>query len=175
MTKAKRKRYPKRYRVAVHEAGHAVMHWHLRIGWKHVTIKPNADDGSGGHLLPRPYPRSFVQAVNADDRDRHLQRAQREILATLAGLAAERVVFGRCKHAGGSADYHQTLEMCQYFCNSTREQTAMCNWLFERATGLLATRALKPALIAVADALIERETLTRRQTLDVMHRAWGAA
>ena len=45
--------------TAHHEAGHAVAAQYFGLGFEYVTIKPDASEGSLGHMMNNPLPEDF--------------------------------------------------------------------------------------------------------------------
>lgn len=80
--------------TAFHEAGHAVAHAVLDLPFDYVTIVP--EDGAAGHVA-YTRPNEIVETWNDGDRDsaeiRHY--IERELIATLAGLVAQKRRFPR--------------------------------------------------------------------------------
>ena len=63
--------------VAHHEAGHTVAAWLLRIGFHYVTITPNPEGDSLGHVLRSPLPRWFNPEISSDDPENASGEAHR--------------------------------------------------------------------------------------------------
>jgi ATP-dependent Zn protease len=91
--------------TAYHEAGHAVARLELKLRFRHVTIRES--DDAAGHILFKNMPRSVYEAVEfSTPTDAQLGRIEREMIATLAGEAAERKLRGRRNRVGaGLARY----------------------------------------------------------------------
>lgn len=81
------------YRIAIHEAGHAVARIRLGIGTlKRITITIDRDRGGGVTWIPD------------DDDEATEERLTAELVATLAGRAAEKVIVGSVSaYSGGPA------------------------------------------------------------------------
>ena len=143
------------HRIAIHEAGHAVMAYLCgrRIGA--ASALPRR--GSLGHLEYgglTSYPVGWLE----DARTR--RKLEDEIMIALAGLAAEYVQPGVIDHAGAAADLARALEIALPAAGNPEEATAFINWLFVRARSKLADRRSRQAITDLATALERRGSLT---------------
>ena len=173
--------------VAYHEAGHAILGILCcpEDGLHKVTIQPRGQAMGVAHFAP--------------DGDRHLysrRYLEGTILKALGGRAAERVIFGEdAITSGASSDLMHATHVAQNMVyrlgmGSTtglmvfsgapgavsgeihaamdREIIAMMDRLYARACELLA--AHRPALEALAAALLERETLDGADAMQLLAR-----
>jgi hypothetical protein len=93
--------------IAYHEAGHAVAARLLLCRYKYVTIK--AGEGSLGHVLMHRIRITDEQAYDLSPTVR--DRFERDILVSLAGPEAERLVSKRYNHAGAFNDYRAVVRL----------------------------------------------------------------
>ncbi len=84
--------------TAYHEAGHAVAAYLLKRSFNYVTIVPDEEKGSLGHVRFRGFGENFDPAFDYSPQMR--LRLEREIICSLAGDAAESIHLGR--RIGGS-------------------------------------------------------------------------
>jgi hypothetical protein len=163
---AKKGRSEKRLEAtAYHEAGHAIAAWWLQLPFKRVTITPNADAGSLGHLLHDRAPKWFNPEIKAGDRQR--LRAERHIITGFAGQIAEGKYRGRRPRYGMDSDNSQAVNMATYFCISTDTTEALLHFCFLSSRDLIAKWWW--AVEAVALALLDRTTLSCEEVKEVIH------
>lgn len=123
-----------------HEAGHAVVAWwfgQLKKG-DHVTINPNPEAGSLGHLHNPP---RFISEVERSGglSDKTSLQAEKFVVGCLAGNAAE------CRHrkmkrrylAGGRSDREQAVAVLSHLA-SGEELTVYFHLVHLRAESLVA-------------------------------------
>ncbi len=143
--------------TAYHEAGHAVIAWHLRLGIGRVSIVPDPDRGSLGHIETK-VPRWIDPDVDLSPAAQDW--LQRRIQMSLAGRASEKLFTGRWNHVGARGDYRSATDLALYVCGSSEEISAFIKWLDLRTR---ATVKFHGAQIAkVAAALLEHHTLRPR-------------
>jgi ATP-dependent Zn protease len=142
--------------TAYHEAGHAVIAVAEHILVKHVTIRPGGD--AWGHISRR----NLIE----NDEDRLQRYLPREIRVMLAGLAAEWRFTGRNNFRGASADFNAAVDLA---IRVYRPKTA--GHYLKFMTSLMKDVVSVPAnwcrITAVAEALLERETLTGREVREL--------
>lgn len=167
-------------RIALHEAGHAVVMHLLGVEIAHVEIDPNPpavvrpddDDRELGLVLPRP--------------GQHL-RPRQQVMVLLGGHAATMISSGHADHApmwervmaDGAADDLVLAMQCirtalpsrlrgEYEDDNVRLGLLYC-WA---ATVRLVERCW-PAVAAVAEALAERHRLTGGEVSDLIENSLG--
>jgi hypothetical protein len=143
--------------IAYHEAGHAVAHILLSVPFKVVTIKPDAARGSAGHVAPLAAADDMLATVS-DTRQR--RRVERHLITFCAGGAAEVLLWGDCEGIAG--DDVTCSILADLICHSDEEKNALFVLSEIRARTII--KAAWAGVVAVADALLEHETLTARKT-----------
>jgi hypothetical protein len=88
---------------------------------------------------------------------------ERRIMVLLAGSEAEYIRIGKRNHIGADSDYRATLNLAPAVCDSDKEGEAYIAWLAVRVADLLKQKHVWAAVIAVAEALLERGELSGRQ------------
>lgn len=165
--------------LAVHEAGHAVTAALLADFdvVKKVTIIPRGRSGGATHFVPR------------DDVLHTREYMEQKMVVALGGRVAEELVYGRDKvTTGASGDLEVVARIARHMVASLgfNSHLGAANWTASRASeGAvdLEVRALvlamharaqrllagkKDAILRVADALLERETLDRAALVELM-------
>ena len=174
-----------RWQVAVHEAGHAVAQHFLMPDTRiaHITIVRRGD--ALGFVLPMDEVEMYSQP---------LERIVKDIMVCLAGQAAMRVVFKEPFTGASGGDYPMVRARLWHLYNegyfgpplvdwrtgrdstggvsgesSSAEQRAVRNaWEnLERATQEL-LRVQQDKLIALAEALLDHNSLTTRQVVEIL-------
>jgi hypothetical protein len=142
--------------TAYHEAGHAAMNWQLGMPIKNVTIVP--DKESAGCCVSA---KNFLRFKNGelDTSPRAQVNTQKKIMALLAGPIAQRTYRKssfRNYHAG--SDWRTAVDLAITVNGSGEIATAWLKWLELRTRG--SVKFLWPRIAAVADALMEKQTLS---------------
>lgn len=148
--------------TAHHEAGHAVAAWRFGMRFKHVTLK--AGDGTLGQMLRGRSPKWFKPDMDSSDRTR--LRAEHDIIVSFAGQVAECKFLGRRPRFGMEGDNQSALNMATYFCSSMSSAEAYLNYCFLTSRDLVNSHWRE--IEAVAEALLDRESLSHEETLEVI-------
>jgi hypothetical protein len=154
-----------RLATAYHEAGHAVIAWKSGIKVKSVTIVPG--DGFDGQVDQA----SPLRGINLefDGSDRARIRAEAAIVISLAEPLAQRRFSPRSWHSyHGATDHAVVTELAMRVSGSQEQMQAFVYWLRLVARDMVAL--LWPIIEKVAAALIERNTLSAEEFLDVITR-----
>ena len=122
---------------------------------KRVTIKPTA--GTLGHCRHFSTP-AFRPDV--DSTPRTLVRIQEEIVALLAGAAAEKRFAGRAHHRAAASDYDAAADLALRLVASSRSANALLKWLGIVSEDLVEFRWRE--IVAVAHELLERGMLNSK-------------
>ncbi len=157
-------------RTAYHEAGHAVVAFHLRV--KVVSVSIIREDGSLGRVHHK-YPSAFTPDLRDDSRAK--RRVETEIIWTLAGLAAEERLTGRCNWQGANSDLHEAVDVASYVTGSDRELTAYIEYLREHARNLVAVGHTWAGIKAVANELLQCQEMSAAKARQIMHTGIEAA
>ena len=153
-------RRPRRRSTAFHEAGHAVMSWLLGVRFRAVTTKPD------GESLGNVTMRTRMRTEPSD------QSLERQAQIELAGAIAQKLCTGRMTTRWGSShDDQNAVTLAMKRCGSGESATAWLRWLSIRVRDCLSTPRNLSAVKAVAEALLERETLNEDETLKIMNSA----
>jgi hypothetical protein len=153
--------------TAYHEAGHAVAAFflNLTIGRRGVTIVPNQEEHTFGtaHVLPqlRDNPEYATQA-------RTHVRIEKIAVMYLAGDAAERK-FSRRRRFGAEQDRRHAVDLLDYLSGSPEILQARLKLADLEATHLVTLRWNQ--IVAVANALVEHNTLTAQEVGEAISRA----
>ena len=156
--------------TAYHEAGHAVMNWKLGIHNKTVTIIP--DSKFIGLCVSA---RSLVRFKNGElnTSDRVMPNIEKKVMVLLAGPIAQRIhrkSSFRKDHAG--SDW-ETAEKVALSVNGVGDiATAWLKWLELRTRASVERRW--PCITAVADALMEKQTLSGEEVNAICLKARAA-
>ncbi len=169
-------RHSKLKRTAYHEAGHAVMSYELRRRISHVSIIPDAEAGSLGHIQ-HGKPADMSEAVCAsrlDDSDSRRIRLKLEgaAMISFAGSAAvDLLTGGKCHATGSGPDYHDAVDALFCLTGPGDELHAYANWLYERTKGILAQGYLWQAVEALASELLTRKYIGGKQARQIIKEA----
>lgn len=142
------------YRIAIHEAGHAVMAYLCGRRLGEMSSVPH------GEVLGQLEYRGFTSfAVDALDDARARRKLETEIMIAMAGLAAEYVHTGPVNRPGAVADLQRALNIALTAIADPEEATAFINWLFARARNRLRAPACARAIKTLAAELSRRGSL----------------
>lgn len=143
-------------KTAYHEAGHAVAHHYLFLSFKYVSIIPDEQEGTLGHVQSK-YPESFRPDFEISNRNR--LRLEREIMACLAGHAAEIIYSGHENWVGASQDNHLAIHLALYVTKSNEEIEAFIKWMQIRTMELLKNPIKWLVVESVAEELLKNKRL----------------
>ena len=150
--------------TAYHEAGHAVAAFllGLRIGRNGVTVVPDKIEQTLGtaHVLARLQERPDVSVSPRT----HVQIENHAVMC-MAGDVAEKKFRPR-RHYGGQTDLLHATDLLSYISESNEITTARLNVATLRARSLVELR--RREITAVANALVERKTLTAEQVREAI-------
>jgi hypothetical protein len=156
--------------IAHHEAGHTVAAWRYHIPFKHVTILPEpgraGQAGSLGHLLHGRAPKWFRPDIESSDRI--VLHLERHIITAFAGQIAQAKFQHRRPHSGMDGDNHTAVDLAFHLGSSVETTEAYLRYCFLRAWDLVHSPPNWRAIKAVAATLLERQTLTSDEVLDVI-------
>ena len=148
--------------TAIHEAGHAVAAYYLRVRIKYVTIVPNGD----AHV-------EFGRHGVFDHSLRGTDRAERHIMVRFAGQIAER---RRAPHSkwrrGGWIDRAAALELFSRIDHPDLKVRDLHLKLLWRKTECLVELRWQDIQV-VADALLKHKRLDATQVAAVIDKAQG--
>jgi ATP-dependent Zn protease len=154
-------RYKSTERVAFHEAGHAVVAFHLKRKFRRVTIAPAGR--SLGHTRFFPLD-NFHPDYQNSARTRRLMDS--EIMIDLAGLEAEYLKMGRRSLKGGQSDIDQAADLAWHAQGGGRAVSRYFRQLQVASRNLL--REHWSEVESLATALLEQITLTEDEARKVI-------
>lgn len=143
--------------VAIHEAGHAVAHVTLRRRIDRVTIVPD-ETALGlvtGKIITEPIAEAILFGVPTP---RQIRAIEDSIVCGQAGPIAEAKFRGRRNLLGAKDDHEKVVEMAIRMCGSAKEASSYAQELEQEAIALVVQNY--PEILVVAQALIERKTLS---------------
>jgi hypothetical protein len=147
-----------------HEAGHVFAAFRLRVPFKSVSIEP--DDDSLGRLVNERLRIREIEWYSMPPRTR--DRLERLAMVSLAGEYGERLVSKRVSPHSGSIDRRNVARVIVHLCGSTEEATPYVRWLDARTKAMINAAHNRPAIDAVAAALLERRTLSAREAAETI-------
>jgi hypothetical protein len=159
--------------IAIHEAGHAVAHYFLHEPIEHVTIV-EAGDTAGYVRTQRP-----LKAFQGDETSaRYLKwvaRAERNITIDLCGmLAQQREDRKAYRSVHGSSDRDHAVSVAEHVIGCGGP--VLDKYLSYRSEVAKAFVELRwPQILAVADALLARRTLSWEELQNVIRESLGIA
>ncbi len=152
--------------TAYHEAGHAVAHITLGLGFLRASIA--GDESSEGRVLGCITQAEFT-LWKTEDPDLLEWPFRRQIVAFYAGPIAQAEYSRRSLNAilrptgDGGSDRAKAVLLSSRLRMSEREERAYHAWLIERARSLLSTKFARAGLPAIARALIQEGTLPHEE------------
>ena len=166
---ARTRRTGARERTAYHEAGHAVAAVFYESGLREVSIVPDPEHGSEGHVRWLPAWRKRVDEQEIRITHRRRDEVERTMVVIFAGGMAEKQFAGRHNYvaqglveddrgfnqavAGG--DWAQANALASYLdFGSDRELSACLAWLRVRAEEFVMRDHVWAQIQAVAEALL---------------------
>jgi len=157
-------------RVAFHEAGHAVMAFQLKCRFHHVTINPDENEGSLGHVLNGKHARVEYNRVEPSSYNR--LQVEKYILVSFAGNAAERLLTGRKILVGSGSDFDQASNYMSLLIQEEDESRAYLKWLRERAVNILSSSWNWFAVETLANELLKRKYIGDKEVHQIIRKAW---
>lgn len=164
--------------VAYHEAGHAVAAWLLHIPIRKVTIVPEGD--ALGYVLRRgvAFPKRVREALECggwSDRDEAWAQfiAERHAMYCIAGMEAQKRFNPRSVRIHHWESDHDAAMDGLYRLCPTEALRLYWKIMRIRTKCLLDRRDARDAVKAVAEALMERKTLSGEEAFDIMVDATG--
>jgi ATP-dependent Zn protease len=170
--------------TAYHEAGHAVACWVSGIGFRHVSIRPDDDEGSLGHVLHKRLPKAVADDVGTGYLSpRTSQYVESRAVVALAGQAAAERLHGRRGNFGSAAfahhskygrvivdgDQHQAVDLLSLLSGDAEEISLLWKLAAYRARRLVEHNW--PMIEKLAAALIERRELTGSEVQELLYSA----
>ena len=163
--------------TAYHEVGHAVASYVLHVPFRRVSIIPDEERGSLGHMRQS----EWNEATRPDIACKSYHQTRRmecSIQILYAGpFAGEMFTGGAFNEVGAGSDIDQIANMLGYMTADPEEAAAIDTLMNIRARQLLRRPENWAAVKALAEALLERKELSARSAREVIRRAiieWAA-
>ncbi len=159
----------RREATAYHEAGHAIMAIWCSLPFHYVTIVPDADKWSLGHVLYRSR-RKRDQFYHDSLNPRLSSWVEKQVLCLYAGGLAERESTGRWNRVGARSFRDKAYEVGSLLYEGPTLDKYLA-FMLSRAEDLICGPLLWPHVELIAADLLKHETLTYEQVFDIKHRA----
>ena len=144
-----------RERVAYHEAGHAVVCIHERVGLQSVTIAPRA--GQAGCRIRRGRPRSSEREPHGGSAVQ--RRMESYVKIALAGRLAEWIHSKEWNDARAESDLRNAVDLVAWFVAEDAERDRLLGRLQRETEALLRKERVWRGVEALARALLRENTL----------------
>jgi len=145
--------------TAHHEAGHAVAHLSLGLGFKYVTIEP--DEDSEGHckgVVSRGGIRLEMDLYDGNGRGRDW--IEKRVKIYLAGNVAERCFTGRKVTVGSNHDFRAACNLLTNLCGDDDEMSAYFDLMHVRTRNFLTMPLEWLTVERLAAALLDKQTVS---------------
>ena len=155
-------------KTAYHEAGHIVVAFEMGISVRYVTIRPHGKGILGNTVLRR---NKFTPGVNG------------YVILKLAGAVAAQLfrpdtypanydqALGVMRDAGFCDDFQQADDAANALFNTYEEKQIYLQKMIDRTEKLVNSDWCQEAIQAIAEALLEKSTLTGREAKEIYFRA----
>lgn len=163
-------------KTAYHEAGHAVMCYLLGRGFTKVTIKPDPESDYLGCVFKRPIElRKRVrdpwtgEIEYLDEPDE--SKAERELQIGMGGIIAEKLASGRANWVGAQFDFSHIGgidDLILRVHSDLEVRSAYFRYLWHKTRAQLEADRIWRAVEALVKALLERQTLSGKQTREII-------
>lgn len=156
--------------TAFHEAGHAVACLELGRGFRYVTIVPDPDDNSLGHVKFTRWRLQFDE--NSPLTPRLQQTLERDIVIAMAGPYAEERFAGVYNEAGAGSDHQSAVEASLFINDGDTDGAGLhWAWLSYKAKRLFDHPCRWITVQALAAELMKDNTLNSRRVKQIVGRA----
>jgi len=140
--------------IAIHEAGHAVLHHFLGSGIDFVEVyDTEKKNGACGQTSPKS---KRLSGFCLDQLKTVWPRMQ-DVMTRLAGIAAYQVLRGKQPSMKCGTDRRDAEDSTEEFCYSHDEAILCREWLQKRTEGFIQQPYVQKAIEALANALLARE------------------
>ncbi len=175
--------------IAFHEAGHAALHILLGRRFRYVTIVPDPEQGTLGHVRGYTSPPRFRPDIEVTVRgERYLRDV---IMGLLAGELADQRHCGRTGSGSVTVevapygtvivdgDEHHAVDLASYVTDEDDDELEhYLAWLNAKTKNLLARPEVWAGVESLANALLDRHRLKYAEASDVYYagvQAWSHA
>ena len=108
---SKAKKVTARERTAYHEAGRAVTAYILRLRFHYLTIKPDRETETAGHMLSVLNENMARWEMSDGWPDKYRARLERQAMISLAGAVAQELIASRPEWDRATSDLRTALDM----------------------------------------------------------------
>jgi hypothetical protein len=160
-----------RRHIAYHEAGHAVVAWALGVRFKHVTIKQTKKRGGYLHIGLKPDWMFKFNWERFEDglSPRQHKYIENQIMISFAGATAQLEFTGKDDPDGCVEDFSDIERWLKFIDHENPPPFASCKSHAVRTKELV--KECWPLIVAVADALVDRERLAYNEFLNIVEPA----
>jgi hypothetical protein len=142
----------------------------LKCRVRHVSIIPDKNEGSLGHILKgktaRIEPEPGEPSVHTQF---HLEKLA---LVSLGGSAAESLLTGHKCNAGSQSDFNDAWDYLFHLTKDEDEIAAYFRWLRERAKTTLSSNWNWFAVETLANELLKRKYIGGKEVRKIIRQAW---
>jgi len=157
--------------TAYHEAGHAVADFYLRFKIRKVTIRPEREKRHEYHGYCQRQGRSYLDRIDIEVTPVKQNRIFNRIIAIAAGYVAQKRFSPRSvRRWHTSGDEQMAADLALYVTDPTGVEYLL-RWLYHCAENLVEVRW--GDICAVADALLERKTLSGDEVREIINRRYA--
>lgn len=160
-------------RTAYHEAGHAVVSYWTERAITVVSIKPDKEAGTLGHVRSMKLKGVWIPDV---EPERYRKRMEKMIMVNFAGMEAERLIGSRYNWVGASQDWKNATDWAMYLTEGDVDEVPLyLEWLRHKTKRLLQKPYLWHAVEALKEELLKRETIKGKDAKIIIREAIKSA
>lgn len=152
-----------RIATAYHEAGHAVMAISLGRNLQKATIAPAQITANSRRLGAVKFQKGRSKSSNDLLED--------EVLILLAGMVAQSHVTGHYCQRGAASDLRTVSRLLESRANTEKQFEKLYRRMLEKTEYLLSDDIHRPAVQSVAQALLEKESISGRLVRHFLNQA----
>lgn len=152
-----------RIATAYHEAGHAVMAISLGRNIQKATIAPAQITANSRRLGAVKFQKGRSKSSNDLLED--------EVLILFAGMVAQSHVTGNYCHRGAASDLRAVQRLLETRANTEKQFEKLHRRMLEKTEYLLSDDVHRPAIQAVAQALLQQESISGRLVRHFLNQA----
>jgi ATP-dependent Zn protease len=152
--------------TAYHEAAHAVVARCCGIAVYSISIIPDHEENSAGHVATQNLMHNKHLDVETEPKNR--MRMERMVIQILAGSIAEEMFNPEdFNHDNSESDYRGAVTLIEYFCGSQEEIEAYLKFLDIRTQNLLNDPYIWEQIEKLADILLEKKKLSAKEVREL--------
>ena len=160
--------------TAYHEAGHAVAAYILRVRFHYVTIKPDVEMGTAGHLLQVLHKNMLRWEMSEGWPERYRTRLERLAMISLAGPVALELITGQPQWELAPDDARTAIDMLSPLTRGEPDGAdTYCDLLTWRVRNILGAPYphYRRAIQALGYSLLIAETIKYRDARVIIEKA----